>query len=134
MRDLEHRVAIKDILERLSDIPEFGEANVSLIGQDAGNVIALIDQAAAECAGPVVLVVVDEIANHSPSKEVTITLNVREHVPTNRENPNHLTAMDTANIAANCLDGETWKFFSARQVSPEDGILEVNATFKGLVG
>lgn len=129
-----HRVATKDIIERLAKVERFGECSVTVIEQDSASVLNEIDIAQNECAGPVVIVAVTEIINHPPAVEVTVTLNIREHVPTNRENGNHLTAMDVAILAAKELDSPVWRFMSCQQTSPEDGILEVNASFKGLVG
>ena len=110
------------------------EAGVTIIEQNDRDLITKITQAESQSKGPVVIIGTEKVTGKAYNvRELDMILNIREKVAINRTKQFFLTAMDVADEAVNLIEGYTWKFIEYTQVADNNGILETNVRFRGLV-
>lgn len=129
-----HIVAQREIAESLASSADMLEAGVTIIEQNARDLITQINQAESAAKGPVVIVGTEKVVGKTFTvRELDMVLNIREKVAVNRTKQFFMTAMDVADEAVNLINGHTWRFLDFVQVADNNGILETNVRFRGLV-
>ena len=125
----------KKLADALNGVEELVQGGCKALAEDTLSVMSDVNEQL-QTAGGVAIVVTTPKLTRNGCAAGTIPADTRlairciEKPAQNREDPGHLTALDAAEIVAQCLDGEQFNFAEIAQTSDQrTGTLTAEVTF-----
>lgn len=125
----------KAVADALNGVEELVQGGCKALAEDTLSVIADVNQQLQTAAGVAIVVTTPQLSRNGCAAGVIpadtrLAIRCIETPALNRENPGHLTALDAAEIVAQCLDGERLNFAQISQtVDERRGTITAEVTF-----
>lgn len=125
----------KKIAEALNGVEELVQGGCKALAEDSLSIVTDVKTQLQTACGVAIVVTTPKLTRNGCAAGVIpadtrLAIRCIETPALNRENPGHLTALDAAEIVAQCLDGEQFNFFDISQTSDQrTGTLTAEVTF-----
>ena len=125
----------KKIAEALNGVEDLVQGGCKALAEDSLSIVNDVKTQLQTACGVAIVVTTPNLTRNGCAggvipAETRLAIRCIETPALNRENPGHLTALDAAEIVAQCLDGEQFNFAEIAQTSDQRaGTLTAEVTF-----
>ena len=125
----------KNVVDALNTVEELVQGGCKALAEDSLSVMNDVKTQLQTAGGVAIVVTTPRLTRNGCAAgaiptDTRLAIRCIETPALNRDNPGHLTALDAAEIVAQCLDGEQFNFAEIAQTSDQrTGTLTAEVTF-----
>lgn len=121
------------IKAELLELDVIKQHNVSVVCQDEGDILQLINIEIGKLDGLTCCIVIDHIEDQYPAELVNFSLLITENVPLNRQRADFLSALDISLEIGKALNNEEQRRTGVDNEVLEAGIFQTTSKYKTLI-